>query len=66
VSNFLGAVQTQAGDIILYLGYRFVIYYDTNSWNFTPLAKIKGTDKTHLLKILGKSSVTVELSLEED
>ncbi len=28
-------MNTQAGDIILYQGRTFVIYYDTNSWSLT-------------------------------
>ena len=33
--------NTDAGDLILYLGKRFVIYYDKNSWDFTPLGLFK-------------------------
>ncbi len=32
-------MNTQAGDIILYQGRTFVIYYDTNSWSLTPIGK---------------------------
>ena len=55
--------NTDAGDLILYLGKRFVIYYDTNSWNFTLLGKIDGITKAELKKILGKGNVTAVLSL---
>ena len=34
--------ETDAGDLILYLGHRFVIYYDKNAWDFTPLGKVQG------------------------
>ena len=30
-------ITTQAGDLILYQGDRFVLYYDVNSWDFTRL-----------------------------
>ncbi|MBR0098759.1 MAG: hypothetical protein IJP90_03485 [Treponema sp.] len=55
--------DTDAGDLILYLGKRFVIYYDKNSWDFTPLGKIDGVTKAELKKILGKGNVTAVLSL---
>jgi hypothetical protein len=35
-------ITTGAGDIILYQGNSLVIYYDTNSWNFTRIGKIDG------------------------
>ena len=56
--------DTDAGDIILYLGKSFVIYYDKNSWNFTPLGKVDGVTKTELKKILGKGNVIAVLSVE--
>ena len=55
--------DTDAGDLILYLGKRFVIYYDKNSWDFTALGKIDGITKAELKKILGKGNVTAVLSL---
>ena len=55
--------DTDAGDLILYLGKRFVIYYDKNSWDFTPLGKIDNVTKAELKKILGKENVTAVLSL---
>ena len=55
--------DTDAGDLILYLGKRFVIYYDKNSWDFTPLGKIDNVTKAELKKILGKGNVTAVLSL---
>ena len=57
--------DTDAGDIILYLGKRFVIYYDKNSWNFTPLGKVDGVTKAELKRILGAGNVTAVLSLAE-
>ncbi|EID84373.1 hypothetical protein MSI_21580 [Treponema sp. JC4] len=57
--------DTDAGDLILYQGRAFVIYYDTNSWNFTPLGKIEGVSKSELKKILGSGSVTTILAIGE-
>ena len=36
---------TQPGDVILYLGNQLTIYYDTNSWSFTRVARIDGATK---------------------
>ena len=52
------------GDLILYLGHRFVIYYDKNSWNFTKLGHIDNITQEELKAILGESDVTVTLSLK--
>ena len=57
-------ITTKPGDIILYQGHNFVIYYDTNSWSLTKLGKINNVSQTELRKILGKSDVTVTISME--
>jgi len=57
-------MNTQAGDIILYQGRTFVIYYDTNSWSLTPIGKIDDVDAENLRMVLGTGDVTVTLSLE--
>ena len=56
-------ITTRAGDLILYLGNSFVIYYAPNSWRFTRLGQIEGITAQELKKILGRDSVTVTLSL---
>lgn len=56
-------ISTDAGDLILYQGNSFVIYYDTNSWNFTRLGKVNDVTQQELKEILGDGDVTVELSL---
>ncbi|HIR95479.1 MAG TPA: hypothetical protein IAC05_05555 [Candidatus Coprenecus stercorigallinarum] len=55
---------TGPGDLILYQGHNFVIYYDTNSWNFTRLGKIDNVSQTELKAALGEGDVRVTLSLE--
>ena len=55
---------TGPGDIILYQGHNLVIYYDTNSWNFTKLGKIDNVSQSDLKAALGKGDVRVTLSLE--
>ena len=56
--------DTDAGDLILYLGKRIVIYYDRNSWNFTPLGKIDNVNKKRLKQILGDGNATVTFSVK--
>lgn len=57
---------TRPGDLILYLGNSFVIYYDTNSWNFTRLGRLDGVStRQEVLELLGgKGDITVTLSVK--
>lgn len=57
---------TGPGDLILYQGKYFVLYYGHNSWNFTPLGKIEGVGGQQLLSDLGKGDVNVTLSLGKE
>lgn len=54
-------ITTQPGDIILYQGNQITIYYGTNTWSFTRLARI--TDLTGLTDALGTGTVQVTFSL---
>lgn len=58
-------ITTQAGDLILYQGNKFVIYYDTNSWSFTRLGRIKNMSPRELKAVLGDGDVTVTLSMKK-
>lgn len=58
-------ITTEAGDIILYQGSAFVIYYAPNSWNFTRLGKINDVAPEELRDILGDGNVTITLSLPQ-
>lgn len=57
---------TSPGDLILYQGNSFVIYYDSNSWNFTCLGHVDGvTTRKQMLELLGgEGEITITLSLE--
>ncbi len=57
-------ITTGAGDIILYQGDSLVIYYDTNSWNFTRIGKIEDVTGEELLEAFGDGDVTIAFSLE--
>ena len=56
-------MNADAGDIILYQGRQFVIYYDQNSYSLTPLGKITGMTKAELQALVGAGNVTATLSL---
>ena len=59
---------TRPGDIILYLGNNLVIYYDTNSWNFTRIGRVNGINtRGEMLDLLGGvGKRTVTISSEEE
>lgn len=56
-------IVTEAGDLILYTGSAFVIYYAPNSWSFTRLGRIDGVSAKELKGILGRGDVRVTLSI---
>ena len=55
-------ITTEPGDVILYQGNQITIYYGTNSWSFTRLARID--DPSGLQEVLGEDTVSVTFSLE--
>ena len=54
-------ITTEPGDVILYQGNQITIYYGTNSWSFTRLARID--DPVGLREKLGDGTVQVIFSL---
>lgn len=56
-------ITTEPGDLIIYMGNAFVIYYAPNAWNFTRLGKIDDITAEGLKDILGEGEVQVTLSL---
>lgn len=58
-------ITTQSGDLILYQGNQFVIYYARNSWSLTRLGRINNVSPDELRNILGEGNVTVVLELIE-
>ena len=57
------SITTEPGDVILYQGDQITIYYDTNTWNFTRLGKVRNLSQKELKEALGAGDVTVEFSL---
>ena len=56
---------TQAGDIMLYSSNQIVIFYGSNSWAYTRLAKVVDEDIPNLQDILSGSETEVVIELEE-
>lgn len=56
-------MTTQAGDIVLYNGSQIVIFYGSNSWSYTRLARID--DLTGWEEALGNGDVTAVFSIGE-
>jgi hypothetical protein len=56
-------ITTEPGDLILYQGNAFVIYYAPNTWSFTRLGKIDNVTREELINILGQGNVTVVLEI---
>ncbi len=54
-------MTTQAGDIVLYSGNQIVMFYGSNSWDYTKIGRID--DLSGWEDALGTGSVTVELSI---
>lgn len=57
-------ITTEPGDLILYQGNQFVVYYDENSWNFTKLGHLDNMTQEDLKSLLGDGNVTITLSLK--
>ena len=55
-------ITTTEGDLILYQGNSFVVYYAPNTWSFTRLGKINNIAQGELKTMLGSGNVTMRLS----
>ncbi|MDY6296157.1 MAG: cyclophilin-like fold protein [Schwartzia succinivorans] len=56
-------ITTQYGDIVLYAGNKLVIFYGSNSWDYTRLGRID-LSKQELTALLNRDDVTVQLVVE--
>lgn len=56
-------ITTVSGDIVLYNGNNIVIFYGSNSWNYTKIGRID--DLTHWKEALGNEDITMTLSLSQ-
>jgi len=55
---------TEAGDIVLYSGDQIVIFYGSNSWDYTRLGRITDKTASEMAELLGNGDVTITLSWE--
>lgn len=54
---------TQAGDIVLYSGSQMVVFYGSNSWEYTRLGRITDKSTEEMEELLGGGDVTITLTL---
>ena len=59
-------ITTEPGDVILYQGDQITIYYDTNTWDFTRLGKVRNLSQSELKEALGDGDVRIVFSLSKD
>lgn len=56
-------ITTQPGDIMLYTSNQLCIFFDSNSWEYTPIGKIEGLTAQQLNDAFGTGEVSITLSL---
>lgn len=59
-------LTTEPGDLVLFMGSSFVVYYNSNHWNFTKLGHINDVTHEELKQIFGDGDVTITLSLQKE
>ena len=57
-------ITTEPGDIMLYTSNQLCIFFDSNSWEYTPIGKIDGMTKQQLKDAFGTGEVSITLSLD--
>ena len=57
-------ITTAPGDIVLYSGNQLVVFYGSNTWEYTRLGKIELSEE-ELKNLLGNSDVTITIETEE-
>ncbi len=58
------STNTGPGDIVLYSGSKIVIFYGSNSWSYTSLAKVADATSESMHSFLGNGDVSLQLSAE--
>ena len=57
-------ITTEPGDIMLYTSNQLCIFFDSNSWEYTPIGKIEGMTKQQLKDAFGTGEVSITLYLD--
>lgn len=60
------SMTAEPGDIMLYSGNSVVIYYGTNTWDFTKLGHIQDLSETEIRELLAAENATMTFSLSEN
>lgn len=55
-------ITTTAGDIVLYSGNQMVVFYGSNTWEYTRLGHITDKSDSQLKELLSKGNVEINLS----
>ena len=58
-------ITTSAGDIVLYQGNQISLFYNSNSWSYTKLGKIRDVSSDELKNILGDGNVIITFTLSQ-
>ena len=56
---------TTPGDIVLYSGNQMVVFYGSNTWEYTMLGHITDQDKTGMTDLLNNGDVTITITVDE-
>ncbi len=56
---------TSSGDIVLYSSNQIVVFYGSNSWEYTRLGHITDRDQAGMSGLLSGGDVTITISMEE-
>lgn len=56
---------TSSGDIVLYSSNQIVVFYGSNSWEYTRLGHITDQDQAGMRDLLSGGDVTITISMEE-
>lgn len=57
-------ITTEAGDIVLYSGNKIVVFYGSNTWEYTKLGHISDKTAKELANLLGNGDVSLTIRNE--
>ena len=57
-------ITTEAGDIVLYSGNKIVVFYGSNTWEYTKLGHISDRSAQELAELLGNGDVSITIRNE--
>ncbi len=58
------SIETSPGDIVLYQSNQISLFYESHSWDYTKIGKIKNATAEELAEVLGSGDVEIVLSLK--